>query len=97
MSQEPVVLTPFLRVCEDRIRLVDFLHPGGSLRVVFVSVRVISEGKGAVGLLDFLWTGLAVHTQNPVVVFLRHAFPRIRTLKRQEAAIRHNSGGPFER
>ena len=63
-----IILSPFLRVAEDFVGLVDFLELCFGRRFVFGNVRVILAGELAECLLDFLAAGVSSHAEDVVVV-----------------------------
>src|SRR5262245_42030034 len=69
-----VVDLAFVRIAEDGVSFGSFLELGRRLFVAGVAVGVVLHGQSAVGLLDLVVRGLALETQDFVVVpLLRHS------------------------
>ena len=72
LGTEPVVLLALLLVAEHRIRFRDLLELVLRFLVPLVLVRVILLRQASIGLLDFLFAGALLHTEDLVVILLRH-------------------------
>src|SRR5262249_3820182 len=71
-----VVLLALLGIAEHVVRLGDLLEAGLRLLIVRIAVRVVLARELAVGLLDFLGSGLLVNPERLVVVgTARHLTP----------------------
>ncbi len=72
LSAKHIVLLTFFFVAEHSIRFVDLFEALLCLLVTFVLVRVVFHGQLSEGLLDLVFTGVFVHTQDLVVIFACH-------------------------
>src|SRR5262245_18938682 len=70
---EPIVQAAFFFIAEYRVGLGGFLEGFLGLVVARIAIGMVFERHLPIGALDLLICGLAIETENLVVIALRHA------------------------